>query len=283
MNISSQAIAGSCSFKCNFSYNYPESSGVTVTNTGTELNMVITTKSSTSPVTYNNIKCNIVNVTIRVPSMHLYNGSSADAEISIVHRPVDSGSFFCIYIPINTVGASSTASTIISNIIEAVAVSANSQGQNTNKISDFTLNDIVPMKPFYTYTDPTYDSTNIVYGIQNAITISTSDLQSLQKCISPQSYMVSSGPSLFLNSSGPSNNSNIDGDIYIDCQPTGSSEDEENIVTQKTPTIYSGVDYNQIMNNPVFLIFISSLFFLIILLILNKILTLATYDAKLDK
>jgi len=230
MNISSSNVTGSCSFKCAFAFNYQESNGVTASNQGSGIKLNISYLASTSPVVYNDIKYNIVEAVIVSPSIHLFNGSTTDAELIIFHTPVNgSGQGLSIYIPIDTTGATSSASQILKNIIDAVSAGANASGQSTSQITDFTLNDIVPMAPFYTYTDS--QNNNIVYGIKNAISISSDSIQTLQKCII-FGGSIPAGPTLFINNAGPSSSVNT-GEIYIDCQPTGSSEEEENISTKK--------------------------------------------------
>jgi carbonic anhydrase len=273
MNISPQSMAGSCTSKCMFSFNYSESNGVTAQNNGQNIQLTIQSNSTTPPVLYNNVKYNLVNSQLRFPSSHLYNGSQASGELLLIHQPVAGGSYLIVSIPINTTGAASKATTIVNNIIDAISTGANTSGHSTNKIPDFNYNNVVPMAPFYSYTDE-YNYTWVCYGIKNAITIDTSHLQTIKKCIKPNTDTFKSGPSLFLNSEGPSNNAGVGGDIYIDCQPTGNSEEEENVQMNKTASISSGVpDYVFFF---VLIFIISTIVFFVIIMGSNKLLTFAS-------
>ena len=111
-------------------------------------------------------------------------------------------------------------------------------------INGFTLQDIVPSKPFYSYTDPNkYDY--IVFDITNAIGLNASTITTLQQIIKPYPIPTPGGQ-LFFNSTGP-NTSNIGEGIYISCQPTGSSEEETAVTYDKNVTTY---DFTDITNNP---------------------------------
>jgi hypothetical protein len=273
MNISSQNIVGSCSLKCNLSYNYNDSNGVTATNKGHSIEIVTHSNSTNPPVLYNNIKYILQHAQIYYPSSFLYNGSKASAEILLEHTPVAGGNMLFISIPINTTGASTKGTTILTNIIDAISAGANAPGQNTNKIPDFNYNDIVPMKPFYTFTD-TGNNNWICYGIKDAITIGSGELQILQKCTKPTADARSPTPSLFLNSQGPSSNTGAGGDIYIDCQPTGNSEEETNVTLNKTPSITSGVSSDMLMFALIFIV--STIVFFIVIMGSNKLLVMVT-------
>jgi len=273
MNISSQNIVGSCSLKCNLSYNYNDSNGVTATNEGPYISVVTQSNSTNPPVVYNNIKYKLISALIYHPSAFLYNGSKASGEILLLHSPVAGGNMLIRSIPINTTGASTKGTTILTNIIDAISAGANAQGQNTNKIPDFNYNDIVPMKPFYTFTD-TGNNNWICYGIKDAITIGASELQILEKCIKPLNETRSATPSLFLNSVGPSSDTGAGGDIYIDCQPTGNSEEETNVTLNKTPSITSGVSSDMLMFALIFIV--STIVFFIVIMGSNKLLVMAT-------
>ena len=273
MNISSQNMAGSCTSKCMFSFNYSETNGVTARNNGTYIQLTTQSNSTTPPVIYNNVKYNLANASLSFPSNHLYNGSQASGELILVHQPVAGGSLLIVSIPINTTGAATKGSTIVNNVIDAISSGANTSGQSTNKIPDFNYNNIVPMSPFYSYTDVN-NYVWVCYGIKNAITIDTSHLQTIKQCIKPSNETRKSGPSLFLNSEGPSSDTGAGGDIYIDCQPTGNSEEEENVQMNKTASISSGVpDYVFFF---VLIFIISTIVFYVIIMGSNKLLTLAS-------
>lgn len=273
MNISSQNMAGSCTSKCMFSFNYSESNGVTAQNNGQNIRLTTQSNSTNPPVIYNNVKYNLVNASLFFPSSHLYNGSQASGELVLVHQPVAGGSLLLVSIPINTTGAATKGSTIVNNIIDAISSGANTSGQSTNKIPDFNYNNIVPMAPFYSYTEIN-NNIWVCYGIKNAITIDSSHLQTIKQCIKPNNETRKPGPSLFLNSEGPSSDTGAGGDIYIDCQPTGNSEEESNVQMNKTASITSGVpDYILLL---VLIFIICTIVFFVIIMGSNKLLTFAS-------
>ena len=108
-------------------------------------------------------------------------------------------------------------------------------------------------------------------------------METLKKCIKLNSITLPSGPSLFSNPDGPSNNDVGDGSIYIDCQPTNSSEEEiEMNVNIKSPVSYDVGSYmSEILNNPIFLILCSSIIFVIILMALHKLISHFTSDGEI--
>jgi hypothetical protein len=197
----------------------------------------------------------------------------ADAEICISLTPTEGGNLLYICIPISTNGTSNNASNILSEIIKALANGAPSQGGSVSQgINDFSLNDFIPMKEFYNYSTSGTDF--IAFGAQNAIYISQSDLNALQKLIQPFSGVAfPGGPNLFLNPDGPIKGAGVTSDnIYIDCQPTNSSEEETNeVVDLKANTDYDvGTSFTGLFSNPIFLMFLFAFVFVIIIMLIHK-------------
>jgi carbonic anhydrase len=219
MNISPQNISGTCESKCSYSFNYPTTNTTTITNYGSYIQFTYDL-SNTSPVLYNSNSYNVSSINIYSPSLHLYNNTTTDGEVVIIHTPVTGGNPLYVIIPLSSGGITTNSSKIISTVINTAAKSAPSVGNNTNKgVGNFTLNSFIPMKQFYSYTTSQMDC--IVFDISNAIGISTNNLTTFQKIITvvpSNPFMVST--SLFLNTKGPSNTINGGSDIYIDCQPT---------------------------------------------------------------
>ena len=181
INISKQNISGKCDLKCAFNFKYSETN-LTALNEGIDIAL---TPDSTKipPVTYNNQKYNVTKITIVSPSIHIFNGATAAAEILIEHIPVQGGAHLFVCIPITSSSNSSTASNLITEVIQSVSSSAPASGETANlNINGFTLQDIVPSKPFYTYTN---EGDWIVFDITNAIGLSSSTITTLQKIIKP--------------------------------------------------------------------------------------------------
>ncbi len=261
INISKQNISGKCDLKCAYNFKYSESN-LTAKNNGVNIALTPDTE-KVPPVTYNNQKYNVSEIIILSPSIHIFNGATVAAEIMIEHTPVQGGSQLNVCIPIISSSDSSTASNLITEVIQGVSSNAPAANETTNlSINGFTLQDIVPSKPFYSYTDSNnYDY--IVFDITNAIGLSSSTITTLQQIITPFPIPTPGGQ-LFFNSSGP-NTTKIGEGIYISCQPTGSSEEETAVTYDKNVTTY---DFTDITNNPtaklIFQIIIGCILFIVI-------------------
>jgi carbonic anhydrase len=265
MNISPQNISGTCSYKCAYSYNY-QKSNVTATNYGSTI-LLSYEVGTTPPVTFNNIKYNVGQIMLVSPSAHLFNNTLASAEIIITHIPVTGGNKLYVCIPISTSGASTKASQIITEIIIAISTGAPSQGERTNQgITEFSLNTVVPMTEFYTYNNNTANLDVIVFGLKDAISISEDTQAKLNAIIQPYTNtLFLSGPLLFLNPDGPTSGTGGDGEIYIDCNPTGSSDEEVDVTYDNVKPV-TKFDLGNLFTNPIFLLIMSSLVFVIIIL-----------------
>lgn len=261
INISKQNISGKCDLKCAYNFKYSESN---LTAKNNSVNIALTPDTEkVPPVTYNNQKYNVSEIIILSPSIHIFNGATVAAEIMIEHTPVQGGSQLNVCIPIISSSDSSTASNLITEVIQGVSSNAPAANETTNlSINGFTLQDIVPSKPFYSYTDSNnYDY--IVFDITNAIGLSSSTITTLQQIITPFPIPTPGGQ-LFFNSSGP-NTTKIGEGIYISCQPTGSSDEETAVTYDKNVTTY---DFTDITNNPtaklIFQIIIGCILFIVI-------------------
>ena len=203
--------------------------------------------SSVPPVLYNNQKYNVTNILITCPSLHTFNGSQASAEIVIEHSPVTGGGQLFVAIPFSSSSESSTASNLVTEIIQSVATNAPSQGNSTNlSLSDFTLQNVVPNKPFFSYTDSDKNDW-IVFGMLSAIPLSSNTLTTLGQIIKPFPLQMT-GNSVFFNSSGPNSSGSVGDGIYISCKPTGSSEEETAVEYSKNTPSY---DLSNMMNSPI--------------------------------
>jgi carbonic anhydrase len=271
MNISPQNIAGNCTLKCDFSFDFPVSN-CTATNNGTSLKLSFNCPSP--PVTFNNTKYNFFEADLYSPSLLLYNNQKSSAELTLSFQPISGGKFLVVTIPLSTNGTSGSASNKITEIINAASKGAPAQGGSTNQgIADFTLNDFIPLKEFYSFSYPSIEV--VSFGTQSAIYISQTDLATLQKIIKPTNYIpFASGPSLYVNKHGPTKGLGLSGgsDIYIDCQPTNSSEEETNeVVNVKSNTNYDvGSSMSNILFNPFFLLLIFAIVFVALIMGINK-------------
>lgn len=277
INISQQNIQGRCDLKCEYNFKYTTSNSI-----ATNLNNYIQIsyeQSGVPPVTYNNIKYNVDYILIIQPSIHNFNGTPAVAELIIYHTSLKGGGRLVVCIPFTVSGDNTTASNIISEIISLVASNAPNSGENVNlNSSEFTLQNIVPNKPFYNYTK-IIDGTNyIIFDIKNAIPISSTTLNSLTTILQPipvsdSLIMSKSGKgkeniNIFYNAKGPNSNNKED-DIYISCNPTGNSENEETVTFQTTQNETVNLNFSEITSSPYFVYVMYALVFIIILMIIN--------------
>jgi hypothetical protein len=246
INISPKNVTGKCDLKCSYAFKYSESNS-TAKNEGVMIDITYDS-ASVPPVVYNQEKYTVSKIMITSPSVHIFNGSTCAAELCIEHTPVQGGSNLLVWIPIIASSDSSTASNLITEVIQGVSSNAPAANETTNlNISGFTLQSIVPNKPFYSYTGSSDNTDNIVFDITNAIGLSSSTITTLQKIIKP--FPISTpGNKLFFNSSGP-NTTKIGEGIYISCKPTGSSDEETAVTYNKNVSTY---DFSNITNNQTF-------------------------------
>jgi len=242
LNISDLNKSGTCDSKCEYNFKYQSSSCATKNN-GTYISISYDSTSD-PPVTYNSHKYNVNEIRIYTPSIHTYTSQNAPAEIVIIHTPVSGGNNLLVSIPINTTPSSSKGSTVISNIITETlqkAPNKNETVQTFTSVQTFTLNDIVPKKPFFSYSGPEpFDnclspSDYIVFTpTVSDISISPSLLINLRTKIT-NSRIKSKDPNnntpLFGNDNGPNNNK-TDEDIYIDCQPVNHSKETVDVIKE---------------------------------------------------
>lgn len=248
INISSTNVKGKCDNKCSYAFKYSESSS-TAKNNGVLINLTYDS-TSVPPVVYNSEKYIVENINIVSPSIHTFNNVSMPGEIIISHTPQSGGIPLKVCIPFTSSSESSSASQIITDIINKVASNAPSEGNSTNLNMNFSLQQIVPRKPFFVYTGE-YSGGNsdwVVYGELEAIPLSSTTITTLQQII--QAFPIATpGGDLFYNSKGPISGLQLGDGIYISCQPTGSSEEETSVEYDKNSTSF---DFSNIFESPIF-------------------------------
>jgi len=227
--------ASNCELKCNYSFNYPITNVLTVANRGEYLSMRVE-KNDNSPVTYNADNYEVQDIRIFKPSLHTYGGSKADAEMIISHNNTSGGQNLLVCVPIIVGASSADTASLFDAILSDVAKNANSVGKYTVvNSSTFSLNKFIPMKPFYSYNgslpySPCNGSNNyVVFSKEESnVYMSPSAFATLNKIIYTNKYSTQSANNkngLFYNQNGPSSlaGAGKDGDIYIECLPTGAS------------------------------------------------------------
>jgi hypothetical protein len=232
LNISQDNVSGECNLKCSYSFQYSNSSCV-ASNTGESI-VLSYDESNVPPVTYNGNKYKVSSIKITAGSILLYNGKRVKAMLIISHVPVVGGEPFSVIIPIVSGSGSLPSSNILTTIIIETAKLAPKSGNKTSiSLTNYNLNNIVPKKPFYSFS---LDRQNfIAYGIENAIMIDEGTLTKLSTITKGLTNTIpASSTSLFYNPKGPNSSGSSSGndDIYIDCQPVNVSEEAIQMSTE---------------------------------------------------
>jgi hypothetical protein len=245
INISLKNVSGKCDLKCSYNFKYTESNLVAKNN---DVFISLTYENNGAPpVLYNGQKYTVSGITLVSPSIHTFNNTKVAAELLIEHSPVSGGQTLTVGIPIISSSETSEASNFLTQIIQSVSATAPVKNDSTNlNISGFSLQKIVPIKPFFSYTETEKNADWIVYGMLYAIPLSSTTITTLQQIIKPFP-LPTFGGKLFVNTSGP-NNETIGEGIYISCKPTGSSQEETAVEYEKNSVSY---DFSNILDNSV--------------------------------
>ena len=270
IDISMSKIKGKCDLKCAYSFKYNNSSCL-ATNRGDYITISYD-KSSSPPVTYNASGYDVKEIRLYTPSLHSYNGNKTDGEFIIVHTSNTGSIPLLVCIPIKSNNTQSISALFLKKLIDTVASSAPSEGEATTvNIPKFNLTPFVPRKPFFSYsaTEPYQPcSENVDYivftPLQGSLDILTDTLTKLQSIIQSNPYDTKSGPNLFLNEKGPTTEGGGGGEIYIDCQPVGSSDDTTDVITDNGSSSYTP-NIEDWLENPAVKLILGSLIFIVIL------------------
>jgi len=268
IDISSSNSSGKCDLKCEYRFRYQSSSCIGK-NMGDYISLSYDNSSSSS-VTFNLISYIVKEVRIYHPSLHTFNGNKLDGEMVIVHTSNTGEMPLLVCIPIRVLNSASVSSVFFSNVVKTMSKNAPSEGDSTTiKMNNYNLNLFVPKKPFYSYTgtepyQPCSEKVNyVVYDASEIyLDITQNVYDNLKKIIKENYYTTKSGVPFFYNSKGP--NTATSDDIYIDCQPTGESEETTDVVND-TSTTLSDYSFEDLKNNDMFKFIIGLILFLILI------------------
>lgn len=275
IDINNKNIAGKCDLKCNYSFEYNTSACI-ATNKGDYISLSYD-NTSNPPVIYNDSGYNVKEVRLYSPSIHSYNGELLDAELIIIHTSITGLNPLLVCIPIKVNDVDATDSAILSKIIKTISNNAPNEDETTNiNIQNYTLNNFVPNKPYFSYTanlmyQPCDSEINyIVFSpSQKYINISSTALNILQSITRRHKYSITRNPpKLYFNEKG-SKPYTKSSDIYIDCQPIiqeNNVEEEKVVVTSMNTSTFKPID---ILKNPFVQFSIGILFFLIIFYVVS--------------
>lgn len=226
LNIASDATAGACDLKCRLTFAYQPSATSVASNNKTYIKVTYDA-GRTPPVTYNGDQFEVQELLLYAPSIHRFNGASVAAELVVSHFSNKTSQTLQICLPVLSGSATDP-------VLAAILTAASGSAQGSQLRTTIDLQKIVPSaKPFFTATD----SSNVMWIIfdkTSALTVSATDAKRLTSTLVAPNYAVCpSGSRVFLNTKGANTSGNKDG-IYIDCQPTGSSEETTDVTTTKT-------------------------------------------------
>jgi hypothetical protein len=255
INISQGNVAGPCNLKCAYSFQYPVSSCVATHYEGAISSSY--DKSNSPPVNYNGNKYQVSGVGFYPGSgIFYFNQNQSDACLFIEHEAVLGGPPLVVGIPIKKSPSTIASTSILTEIINAVSSGAPNVGEKTTvNLSNYSLNHIVPNKPFYQLS--VYDYDFIIFGIENAIPLSEETLNKLKTLATGAMSTSTFDPKnqspakIFYNKDGPSKEGS---DIYIDCQPVNDSEDTVEVPVNKLDNAnYSPADwFSELIHSVVF-------------------------------
>lgn len=284
-----------CRGKCNLNYNY--NSTTVLANNKENYLQIIPNNRSTNVLEFStnsrSSKCSsmggsykLQDIRIYHPSLHTFNGRRSDAELVIYHKNSGGGNDLIICLPISTSsGTQMTATRQLSNILNYAVTVAQTPGSG-GTVSGFNLelNDFIPNKGFYTYSaslpfPPCSKCVSyIVYSISEAsINISDDLFSRFKKIIKQKKFPIqkfSNTLGLAYNSAGAGRLGSSDDQIYIDCQPVGSSG--QTLIEEKISNAPSLGDINIIeeikkfFNTPFGSVLIGIIIMIIIYFLISK-------------
>ena len=259
INISTTANVLSCEIFCSYMHQYKDSA-CTATYYPDHIKLSYDATTSAA-VTFNSEGYNVREVNIYAPSIHTYNGSSADAEMLIIHD--GAGKKLIVSVPLvqsNNVAASGK---ILDDIIGKFSSTVDKTKTNDSQlinVQNYNMENFIPSSPYYFYMggapfspcDGQY-SFVVFDKTKSPVTIGGDTLKTLTGLIQPSGIKAVSRNDYYYNSSGPNvkPGSNKD-EIYIECNPTG--EDGEILFQTPPPTMGSDIggalSMDNIMHNP---------------------------------
>jgi carbonic anhydrase len=225
-----------CNLKCKLWYKYGNSSCLLKNNK----DQLISTYDGDSDVMFNSVPYTPTEIRFFKPSIHTYDGQHADAELIIVHKGGSGGLLICVPITVSQARSASVGT----NIIEDICAHASTSSEVTTlNIHDYNANFLIPKSSYFSYTGPLpfgecNSKLNVQYVVfhhkQGSISISQASLDNLGNLIHDSYISVYEGKSFFNETGTNSNGFAGEGQIYIDCQPTG--EDEEIVYQESSLT-----------------------------------------------
>tara|TARA_B000000475_G_C15967267_1_gene435575 strand:+ start:226 stop:1203 length:978 start_codon:yes stop_codon:yes gene_type:complete len=202
----STSVVQQCSSKCNFEYNYGLASCI-VTNKNTYLDISCYDGNNTVKSDMIGKSLTVSGVRLYAPSLNSYNGFKSDAELIVMHTGGGKTLYVCI--PIISSEKAGLSAKWFSQIIPFLAGLKKNDNREI-RVSNFTLNDVIPKAAFTIFENGTFDfggcaqdNVLILFHKTVAINMKGKDYRDLTKLIGPASYALQSNPTnLQFNSKG---------------------------------------------------------------------------------
>jgi carbonic anhydrase len=259
INISTTANVLSCQVFCSYMHQYRDSA-CTATYFPDHIKLSYDATTSAA-VTFNNEGYNVREVNIYAPSIHTYNGGSADAEMLIIHD--GAGKKLIVSIPLVQSNSSATSAKILDDIIGKFSSTVDKTKTNDSQlinVQNYNMENFIPGSPYYFYMggapfspcDGQY-SYVIFDKTKSPVTIGSDTLKTLTGLIQPSGIQAVSRNDYYYNSSGPNVKPGSGGnrdEIYIECNPTG--EDGEILYQTPSPSAadLGALNMDNLMQNP---------------------------------
>ena len=219
-----------CGTKCNLFYNY-ENSSCYVVNKSNYLDIKCFDGHNYVEFGVTG-RCRVTDVRLYKPSLNMYDGKSASAELIITHSSSGKNVYICIPIEISDNDGSSAK--WFSQFIPYSPSGFNSE--KTINVSNFSLNNVIPQNGFFIYEGGTFNwgckkkDVMILFHKNVAITMKSTDYKRLAKLINPASYNVRSNPPYITynsigTSSGPGKNPGSSKKKTLTCVPITDQDD----------------------------------------------------------
>jgi hypothetical protein len=205
---------------------------------------------ATAPVKYNGTDYQLININVSSPSMHQFSSYTADAEIVLIHQNV-ANAYFIVCIPV-IAHATASQSDFLSQSVENLQ--AMTTTSSTFSLSNYNLNTMIPMDPYYTYNSSSGVTIHwLVFGRPSALTISQQNLNTMTGICGTMTsnwvnmYQPDASGAIYFNNAGPRHLRMDDNEIYIDCKPTdskGNVETEPGIKGTSTTSNFNSTIFN---------------------------------------
>ena len=273
-----------CELKCKLWYNYGNSSCL-LTNKKDRISIVY---DGQSDIMFNSVPYKPTEIQIFKPSIHMYDGENADAELIILHTGGQNGLQICIPITMSQQMTTNTGSQILEELIENAPTTS---GAITVNIPDFNANYLIPKCAYFSYAGGKINGNSItgftcsesaaqvqyvvVHQRHGSITLKKETLDTLGTLITDHFMPYYTGKSFYNEIGTTQNGFSGDGQIYIDCQPT----DADSELVYDSPITHEKWDWLW----PYFLMIVGVLFAIVAFYVFSPVKHANTISNNLDE